>query len=269
MDKIKVRKANGQLEEFSEIKVRQSLKRAGANPEVINKILSQLIGQLQEGISTKTIYRKVYDLLNQLQAGQGYRYSLKNSLMQLGPSGYPFEKFIARLLNHLGYQTQTQAIVTGKCINHEIDVIAKKDNQSNMVECKFHNRAGTKTRSKDALYTQARFLDVADQFTRPWLVTNTKLTGDAIKYGECQGMNLIAWRYPKQGSLEHLIEQNNLHPLTCYNFLDRHDRQLLFQNDLVLCQDLSKAQDKDLERIGLNSDKINQIRTASANLNLH
>jgi len=269
MDKIRVKKASGEIEPFSETKVRQSLKRAGAKPKVINQVLSQLIGKLYDGITTQEIYRQVFELLNQHQAGQGYRYSLKGALMQLGPSGYPFEKFIARLLTHLGYKTQIQAIIQGKCIDHEVDVVATKANQRFMIECKYHNRPGTKSRSKDALYTQARFEDLADHFDQPWLVTNTKLTTSAIKYGQCQGMKLIAWRYPAKDSLEQLIEKNNLHPLTCLSFLDRRDRQLLYQNDLVLCQDLAQVSKKKLTSLGLSSQKIKSLSQALSRLQPH
>ncbi|MCG2691829.1 restriction endonuclease, partial [Microgenomates group bacterium] len=158
---IKVTKASGLLEPFSEDKIRRSLKRAGAQSQVIDKILAQLIGRLHDGITTRAIYQQVFALLNQYQAGQGYQYSLKDALMQLGPSGYPFEKFVARLLDYLGYQTQTNIIMKGKCINHEIDVVANKDRKQYLIECKFHNRPGTKTRSKDALGIQARFEDLS------------------------------------------------------------------------------------------------------------
>ncbi|MDZ7586882.1 MAG: restriction endonuclease, partial [Patescibacteria group bacterium] len=168
---IQVKKASGVLESFSEDKVRQSLKRAGAMPKVIDKILVQLIGQLHNGITTRAIYKQVFNLLNQYQSGLGYHYSLKDSLMQLGPSGYPFEKFITRLLDHMGYKTQTNIIKKGQCIEHEIDVLANKDNKQYLIECKFHNRPGTKTRSKDALYTQARFEDLSHEFNQVWLVT--------------------------------------------------------------------------------------------------
>ena len=267
MDKITVKKASGETESFSEDKVRSSLKRAGATPDTINKILSQLIGKLHNGITTKEIYRQVYALFNQYQAGKGYRYSLKPALMQLGPSGYPFEKFIARLLDHLGYQTQVNVILTGKCIEHEIDIDALKDNDHFMIECKFHNHAGSKTRLKETLYTQARFEDLSDNFNKAWLITNTKLTSNAIKYGKCKNMKFLAWRYPQKGSLEQLIEENNLHPLTCLSFLNRHDCQLLFQNDLVLCQDLVATDEKKLTSIGLNSAKIKQINQALGQLN--
>ena len=263
---IKVKKQNGEFQDFNEQKVRQSLKRAGAKPEIIDKILVSLTGKLFDGITTQAIYKQVFELLNQLQAGQGYRYSLKNSLLGLGPSGYPFEKFISRVLEVNGYKTQTQQILKGKCISHEIDVVASLNNDKNLVECKFHNRPGTKTRSKEAMYTYARFLDLKDQFTHVWLITNTKLTQSAIQYGVCQKMKLTAWRYPQEGSLEQLIEAKNLHPLTCLSFLDSHDRQLLYQNDLVLCQDLAKLKEKQIQDIGLNSQKTKQILQALSDL---
>lgn len=261
MPDIQVTKASGLKQAFDQAKIRQSLTRAGAKPEVIDKILTQLLGKLYDGISTRDIYQQVFALFNQYQGSHSYRYSLKDALMQLGPSGYPFEKFVARLLDHLGFKTKIQVIAQGKCISHEIDVVAEKDQQRFMVECKFHNRAGTKTRSKDALYIQARFEDLGSQFHQPWLITNTKLTANAIKYGQCQNMKLLAWRYPDKESLEQLIEQNQLHPLTCLPFLDLHDRQLLYRENLVLCKDLFKLNSKQLQDLGFSSDKVKQIFT--------
>lgn len=258
---LKVTKASGVLEPFSEAKIRRSLKRAGAQPEVIDKILVQLIGRLHDGLTTREIYRQVFDLLNQYQAGQGYHYSLKDALMQLGPSGYPFEKFIARLLDFLGFKTQTNIFMKGKCIDHEIDVVANKDHQQYLIECKFHNRPGTKTHSQDALGIQAKFEDLSDQFHQAWLVTNTKLTSAAIKYGLCQGIKLLAWRYPQTASLESLIEANKFHPITCLTFLNHNDCQRLYQNNLLLCRDLAHLKDKQLDNLGLNSETVSQIKS--------
>ena len=148
MSKIKVIKASGEREPFSEEKVRQSLKRSGTKSTVINQVVLKLIPKLYDGITTEQIYQYVFQLLNKLQKHQGYRYSLKNALMQLGPSGYPFEKFISRLLDSQGYQTQTNVIIQGQCVSHEVDVVANKDSHQFLIECKFHNRAGIKTRVK-------------------------------------------------------------------------------------------------------------------------
>jgi hypothetical protein len=259
MNSIKVKKASGKLEPFSADKVRQSLKRAGAQPKVIDQIIAQITPKLHDVISTKEIYQQVFNLLNQLQKNHGYRYSLKQSLMQLGPSGYPFERFVARLLDHHGYKTQSPLLIQGQCIKHEIDVVAEKDNQKYMIECKFHNRAGIKTDAKVALYVQARFQDLKD-FHQPWLITNTKLTQSAINYGRCKNMNLLAWRYPKDKGLETMIEAANLHPLTCLNFLTQKEKQILFDHNIVLCQDLSQTNPKLLASWGLDQQKILQIK---------
>ncbi|MCX6816793.1 MAG: restriction endonuclease [Candidatus Beckwithbacteria bacterium] len=263
MSAINIIKASGEKEVFLESKVRQSLQRAGVKAAIIDKILVNLIGQLYDGITTKEIYTKVFALLNQYQFGDSYRYTLKEALMALGPSGYPFEKFVARLLNSLGFHTQTQVIVKGRCIDHEIDVVAEKDNLKFLIECKFHNRPGTKSHSKDVLYTEGRFEDVTavNDYHGVWLVTNTKLTQNAVKYGECRGMKLLAWRYPTKDSLEQLIETYQLYPVTCFAFLEKHQLEILIQNNLVLCSDVLKAPAKKLSGLGLSSKTLSDLRS--------
>lgn len=265
MRKISVSKADGTRQDFDEQKVRESLKRSGADHQTTNKVMAQLVGKLHDGITTSEIYRQVYELLAIHQAPSSYRYTLKHSLLELGPSGYPFEDFIARVFTAMGYQTKTRVIAQGECIQHELDVVAVKGTQRLMIECKFHNKLGIKTRSRDSLYIQARFEDVRKDFDQPWLVTNTRLTEDAIAYGKCKGMGLLAWNYPQEDSLEKLIDKYDLHPLTCFTFLSPHQKQVLFQNDYVLCSDVSKAGDKDLNRLGLNSDTIAKIKSSLAN----
>ena len=259
MNPIKVKKASGLLEAFSELKVRNSLQRAKTKPKIIDQIILRLKPKLYHCITTKEIYRHVYTLLNQLQQHQGYRYSLKQALMRLGPTGYPFEKFIARLLDHYGYQTQTSFLAQGQCIKHEIDVIATKDQQQYMIECKFHNQAGIKTNAKVALYVQARFQDLQG-FHQPWLITNTKLTQSVIQYGQCKNMRLLAWRFPKDKGLETMIESAQLHPLTCLDLFTHSEQQHLFDHDLVLCQDLKKASSADLKNWGIDQKKIPQLQ---------
>ena len=41
------------------------------------------------------------------------KYHLKGAIMELGPSGYPFEKFVAAILSHQGYKVQIGQIVKG------------------------------------------------------------------------------------------------------------------------------------------------------------
>ncbi len=132
-----------------------------------------------------------------------------------------------------------------------------------MVECKFHNRPGIKSDVKVSLYVQARFEDIRTRdenknIRQAWLVTNTKLTSEAMKYGECKNIQLLSWSYPEHASLAHLIERYNLFPITTLTSLNRYQKGLLLQNGLLLCKD-AKAQRTLLERSGLKPDEIDAI----------
>ncbi|HKZ35344.1 MAG TPA: ATP cone domain-containing protein [Patescibacteria group bacterium] len=219
---IQVVKADGQKQEFSEAKVRHSLKRAGANPATIEKVVTDITGKIYEGITTREIYRLVFARLRELEADVSGRYGLKQWLMGLGPTGHPFEQLVGKLFAAMGYRVQTQVMVKGACIAHEVDVVAEKAGEHILVECKYHNQPGGRCHSKTALYVQARFEDIMDYhlkhpelgttFHQIWLVTNTKLTSSAIEYGRCKGMGLLAWRYPEKDGLEQLIEKFKLYP---------------------------------------------------------
>jgi len=269
MNNVQVKKASGELEAFSEEKVRQSLQRAGAKAEVIDKILIELKGKLHEGISTRAIYKQVFNLLNQLQEHQGYRYSLKEALMKLGPSGYPFEKFIGKLLEYQGYKIRVNVEIMGKCVSHEIDVIAEKNSEVSLIECKFHNHSGIKTRVKTALYVQARFEDVVEKeeskkYQQIWLVTNTKLTDRAISYGECKGMKMLAWRYPEENSLEKMIEKSGLLPVTVLSFLNQKEIRILMDNNIVVCRDAGKITAETMVNWGIDKEKAGKIKQVTA-----
>ena len=144
MEIFNVIKASGESEPFDENKLRHSLRKAGADQQITDKIIHSIQRILFEGITTEKIYKEAFKQLRQYSNSSAGRYKLKEALLELWSSGYPFEKFIGELLNRLGYQTDTGVIVDGNCVSHEIDVIAEKDDEHFMIECKFHNRKGHK-----------------------------------------------------------------------------------------------------------------------------
>lgn len=236
---INVLKASGEYESYNEGKVRSSLKRAGADDELIEGIIKSLQPRLYDGIPTSKIYSYVFELLRKSKSHLASKYNLKRAIMKFGPTGYPFEQFIAGILQAYGYKVAVNKTVKGQCIDHEIDVIAEKNNRRFMIECKFHNHPGVKTDSKVALYVYARLLDLkGSNFQQAWLVTNTKLTINARKYANCAGLKIIAWDYPADFSLRFLIEKSNLHPITCLNSLSSSDKEKLLEANLVFCHDL-------------------------------
>ncbi len=240
---INVIKATGEKEPFDEEKLRSSIARAGIPKDLRDEVVAHIEGLLRPDIPTSEIYNHILEFLGRsAQPHSRAKYSLKQAIMALGPSGYPFEKFVAAVLRHYGYETEVGITVPGKCVSHEIDVLAKKEGKTAMVECKFHNQTGTRSDIKTALYVRARFEDLAPQFDEAWLVTNTKCTSEAIAYGECAGVKIIAWGYPEGESLAHLVEKYFLYPITCLSSLSGHQKSVLLENNVVLCRDLESNQ---------------------------
>ncbi|PAU94275.1 ATPase [Aliifodinibius salipaludis] len=265
---ITVTKASGEKEPFDENKLRRSLNSAGADQQIIDRIANAISGILYDGISTQEIYKRAFRLLRQYSDRSAGRYKLKEALLELGPTGYPFEKFVGELLKRLGYHTETGIVVEGNCVSHEIDVIAEKDDKHFMIECKFHNRKGHTCNVKVPLYIQSRFQDVErnwsnqsgheDKQHQGWVVTNTRFTKDALQYGNCIGLKLLSWDYPQNNGLKDLISQVNLHPVTCLSTLSKKDKQQLLQQNVIFCQQLCEN-DKILTSIGLDNRKKNQV----------
>ncbi len=248
MNNIKIIKTNGEKVPFERRKLILSLTKAGASKAVTQKITNDIEASIYENITTKEIYKKTFKELNNHSRSVASRYKLKRAIMELGPTGYPFEKFVGELLKHQGYRVEVGVIVQGHCVQHEIDVVAEKDNKHFMIECKFHNTINIKCNVKVPLYIQSRFLDVQKQwvkksghehkFHQGWIVTNTRFTKDAIQYGNCIGLKLLSWDYPKNGNLKETISLSGLYPITCLNTLKKSEKQLLLDKGFVLCKHL-------------------------------
>jgi hypothetical protein len=237
---VKVRKADGTLQDYSEEKVRNALKRAGADEELINHITEHIKNELHEGITTEQIYSHIFAMLKGKSSHLVARYNLKSAIMELGPSGYPFEQFVGGILKEKGYSVKVGTTVPGECVYHEIDVIAEKEGKRVMIECKFHNSPGTKSKIQTILYTYARFMDVSmhHEFQEAWLVTNTKVTSEVIDYAKCKGLTVIAWDYPNESSLRKMIEDSNLHPITAVENLSQARKLELISQGIVFAKDL-------------------------------
>jgi Holliday junction resolvase-like predicted endonuclease len=261
---MKIIKANGEETSYEPKKIVRSLERAGVSQEIIKDVLFATEKELFDGIHTKAMYKIVFRNLKKLNHSTAGKYHLKNAIMEFGPTGFPFEKFIAAMLEAEGYQTLTDQIVQGHCVKHEVDVIAEKDNKHFMMECKFHSNAGNICDVKHALYVYARFLDVektwlnkpghAQKFHQGWLVTNTRLTADAEKYGNCVGMGLLSWNYPQGNSLRERIDKKGLYPITCLISLSKHEKQALLNKNIVLCHSVCERP-SELNGIGLSETR--------------
>ncbi|MBU2525614.1 MAG: ATPase [Bacteroidetes bacterium] len=257
-------KYSGEEEPFSQEKLKASLKQSGAGDEVIDRVLHQIITEVTENTSTKQIHQRAFQLLKQQKSYFAAKYKLKRALFELGPTGYPFEKFTAKIFEAQGDQVEVGKIVSGKCVNHEIDVFCMNRENVKLVECKFHSEQGRPCDVKIPLYIRARFDDIFQNWhkdfshlpkAKGWLVTNTRFTDDAYRYGTCAELNLLSWDIPKGNSLKNLVDLYGLYPITCLTRLTRAEKQQLVEMDIVLCQELINRHDL-LHKIGLSKKRI-------------
>ena len=245
-----VEKADGSREYYSPQKIVYSSIRGGASEEEAEKIRDEINKIVYNGITTKEIYTTILQLLKRIDTAKASLYSLKEAIMNLGPSGFPFEAFIGKILESQNYKITLRNIIKGQCVNHEIDIIAtrleEESNRRAMVECKYHNYKGIYTGLKEALYTYARFRDLTignklgfcEKFDSAWLVTNTRFSSDAIDYAKCKKLKLLGWNYPPEAALEVLIDKTKLYPITILRSLDTKSKKALATADILILNDL-------------------------------
>lgn len=274
-NEIEIRKSSGKSVPFSMHKLRDSLRRSGADDATINEVLGKVKDELYSGITTMEIYNRAFAILKKNQPVFASKYKLKKAIYELGPSGFPFEKFISTLLNYSGYNTQVGKVVYGKCVKHEIDVFAKKNGKVIIIECKFHGEEGRNCNVKVPLYIHSRYSDIRNvtygaksEFKRPdegWVVTNTRFTKDAISYGACADLYLLSWDYPKDNGLRNRIDRLGLYPITVSTLMSRREKEFLLSRDIVLCRQLH--QDKFyLDHLGVSESRKSKILNEVASL---
>lgn len=240
-------KASGEIAQFDKEKLRRSLLHVGAGQAIVDEIVERVEETMHSGMTTREIYRIARRLLRKKSKVSAAKYHLKRAILKLGTSGFPFEKYFAELLRHQNMKVITDTIVSGKCVNHEVDILAKDKNTTIFVECKFHNIQGIKTDLKVCLYVKARFEDLRWKTTNSasktlgWLVTNTRFSSDAIKYGICAKVHLIGWDFPTKGSLKDLIDSSGLYPITCLTSLNKTEITQLLADGIVLCKNIIQS----------------------------
>ncbi|WP_299667808.1 ATP cone domain-containing protein [uncultured Polaribacter sp.] len=245
---IAIVKSSGKRVKFSLHKLRNSLKRTGADEETIHQIIAKVREELYQGISTKEIYNRAFALLKNKKSYLASKYKLKKAIYELGPTGFPFEHFISAVLKNSGYTTEVGKILQGSCVSHEVDVIAHKNNKTTIIECKFHSEQGFNCNVKVPLYINSRYQDIKTHWNKDakkktaltpgWVVTNTRFTKDAMQFGNCIGLYLLSWDYPENDGLKDRIDRLGLYPITVSTLLTNREKQFLLSREIVLCREL-------------------------------
>jgi hypothetical protein len=272
MSNIYVLKTNGEKEIFSLKKVFESALRSGARRESALEIAKAVENESYDGVKTSEIFRQVTKRLKKDSLKSALRFNLKRSIKDLGPTGFPFEKYVCEIYRSLGFKVKINQIVPGSCIlDYEIDFVAKNDKTVYVGECKYRNFFNDIVDLKDSLANYARFLDILEGpylknekreglEIKTILVTNGKFTSKALAYSDCKGIDVLGWRSPQGRGLEHLVEERGLYPVTILPSLKEYMKKVLVENQIMLVKDLvniniaafsakTKLQEKDLHSL--------------------
>jgi Holliday junction resolvase-like predicted endonuclease len=178
------------------------------------------------------------------------RYKLKQAMLEMGPTGYPFEHFIGQVFKKTGYSVEIDIILQGRCVTHEMDVIATKDHEQHLVECKYRQDQGKIVTVQTPLYVRARVDDIVNKYREDnrfegykftgWVVTNTRFSSDSVSYGKCSELRMMSWDYPEGNALKDIIEREKLYPITALTSLSRKEKLQLLDEGIVTCLQLQE-----------------------------
>lgn len=265
---MKVTKYSGEVVTFEKDKLKKSLFKSGACEADVNRVLETIEKQLYEGIPTKKIYKMAFQLLKKIDNAHAAKYNLRSAIMALGPAGFYFEKFIAKVFEIEGFETQTNLTLNGKCVSHEVDVLLNKNEIVSMVECKFHASQDAKTDVKVPMYILSRYNDLAikeydlfnqkTKISKCWIVTNNRFTEDAIQFATCSNMELLSWNYPVGNSLKNKVDFYHIYPVTALTTLTLLEKDKLLTQNIITAKELL-ANKEWLNKIGLSQTRIKNV----------
>ena len=270
-----IQKANGELVLFKRSKLISSMMRSGAKQHIAESISKVIEKDLINGMRTTKIYERAFKLLKLENRPAASTYRLKKAVMDLGPTGFPFEFLVGNIFREQGYQVQTGVILQGKCVFHEVDVLAQNEEEVRFIECKFHNQSGVKSDVKVALYVNSRVQDLKEKWfmdhpedTRiigGGLVTNTKLTEDARTFTRCSSMIGVGWDSPEKNGLLDKMKEFRLLPITLLNQFSKKEKQELLSEGIVLSRELLNSSDI-LKKLGYEENRITRINAEAKKL---
>ncbi len=269
MPHMEVVKLDGAKEAFSPAKLCLSMRKAGAPRDLAHKISMPVYTKDNPNDSTTAIFRKALKHLMKESPDVAARYSLRRGLEALGPAGFIFEQYFETVLQAYDFRTNRNVIMQGACVTHEIDVIAESGSKRFLIEAKYHREPGMRTHVDVVMYADARLADIVrhePEHTRKayeygmWLVTNTKFTETAIKYAQCRGIRLTGWNHPRGASLEDVIADKKLYPVTILPSLPADVLPKLAARNIMLAQDLLTFAPQDLVRsFGLSREVAEKV----------
>ena len=263
-----VTKADGTRQLFDREKVVRTCLKMGTSRKIANEVVRKVEKGLYDGISTSKILQTTFRLLRYYKPAIKHLLDLRRGL-SLMDSKPEFEKFVQILLARNGFKVSTNRLVTGKCVEHEVDAIARKGGITYFVEAKHHINYHTPTGLDESRIARAILEDITEGFQcgscdlkidRAMIVTNTRFSEHARRYGKCRKILQIGWNSPADPSLQNMIEEKKLYPISCLRGLKRITKTKLVNSGVVLIKQLFEEKPSTISRkTGISKETLKQI----------
>jgi HJR/Mrr/RecB family endonuclease len=263
-----VTKADGSRQLFDREKVVKTCLRMGANRRIAFEVADEVEARLYDGIPTRKVLQMIFRLLRKHKPAIRHFLDLKKGL-SLMDSKPEFEKFVQILLAHHGFEVTPNQIIKGKCVGHEVDAIARKDDVTYFVEAKHHSNYHTPTGLDESRIARAVLEDVTEGFVlgkndlkidRAMIVTNTRYSEHARRYGKCRNILQIGWSSPKTLGLQNMIEEKKLYPLSCIKGLNSETKMKLVNSGIVMVKQLLEEESSKLAReTGISLETLKKV----------
>jgi hypothetical protein len=260
-----VTKADGTKQSFRREKVVRTCLRMGATRAIAESVADEVEAKIYDGITTKKILHMIFRRLRKHKPVIRHQIDLRKALSLLNPAP-DFEHFIQFLLREHGYKVTPNQIIRGRCVEHEVDAVARKNGKTCIVEVKHHYKYHTPTNLDVSRISRAVFEDVTEGYDLGFnrlkidyalIVCNTKLSDHAKRYADCRGIEHIGWSSPKNRDLQTMIEEKKLYPITLLRALRADIRQRLTSNGIILLKQLTEQNLTVIRRqTGISKDKV-------------
>jgi hypothetical protein len=251
-----VTKADGSRQQFDRNKIVATCMRMGATKQDAEEIAGKIESRVYDGMPTAKVLQMIFQFIHKYKPQASRLYDLRRglSLMNSKPE---FEKFVQILLADIGFEVVPNKILKGKCIEHEVDAIARKDGVTYFVEAKHQYNYHAFTGLDESRIARAVLEDVSEGFNlgltdlkidEAMIVTNTKYSEQAMQYGICRNILQIGWSTPADLGLRDIILEKSLYPLSCIRGLKTDARLQLVDSGIILINQLVAEETEEIAR---------------------
>ncbi len=234
-------KADGTRQPYDRHKVMRTARNYGVPEEYIVEVAAEIDRHLYDGIRTREILRLIHTVARRYQPAVEDRTNVRRAIGLFRPKP-DFELYVQALLAGSGYEVGEGRILQGRCGEHEVDAIARKDGITYFVEVKHHHNHHRMTGLDEGRIARAIVEDVQEgykagrnHFTvdKAMIVSNTKLSSHAKRYAACWDIKHIGWDNPAEENIASMVADKKLCPITLIKGVNTSMRKNLVHAGIV------------------------------------